>query len=84
MRWACPKFVRQSFHEWAGCSIQFCGWAKAYYDQQRFRNESHHTAIRALAFKWIRILSFRSSVVFRQARLCFPEKLVVFRHPDDT
>ena len=30
-------------------------------------------------------LSFHASVVFRQARLCFPEKLmVVFRHPDDT
>jgi transposase len=56
MRWACPKFVRQSFHEWAGCSIPFCGWAKAYYDQQRARNKSHHTAIRALAFKWMRIL----------------------------
>jgi transposase len=56
MRWACPKFLRQSFHEWAGCSIQFCGWAKAYYDQQRARKKSHHTAVRALAFKWMRIL----------------------------
>ena len=56
MRWACPKFLRQSFHEWAGCSIQFCGWAKAYYDQQRTRKKSHHTAVRALAFKWMRIL----------------------------
>lgn len=56
MRWACPKFLRQSFHEWAGCSIQFCEWAKAYYDQQRGKNKSHHTAVRALAFKWIRIL----------------------------
>ena len=56
MRWACPKFVRQSFHEWAGCSIPFCGWAKAYYDQQRARQKSHHTAVRALAFQWMRIL----------------------------
>jgi transposase len=56
MRWACPKFLRQSFHEWAACSIHFCDWAKAYYDQQRSRQKSHHTAIRALAFKWIRIL----------------------------
>jgi hypothetical protein len=56
MRWACPKFLRQSFHEWAACSIHFCDWAKAYYDQQRSRNKSHHTAIRALAFKWMRIL----------------------------
>jgi transposase len=56
MRWACPKFLRQSFHEWAACSIHFCDWAKAYYDQQRSRKKSHHTAIRALAFKWMRIL----------------------------
>jgi Transposase/Transposase IS116/IS110/IS902 family len=55
-RWACPKFLRQSFQEWAACSIPFCAWAKAYYDQQRSRKKSHHTAIRALAFKWMRIL----------------------------
>jgi hypothetical protein len=23
-RWRCPKFLRQSFHEWAGHSIRFC------------------------------------------------------------
>ena len=28
-RWACPKFVRQSFHEFAGCSIKFCAWGKS-------------------------------------------------------
>jgi transposase len=56
MRWACPKFLRQSFHEWAACTLPFCAWAKDYYDQQRAKNKSHHTAVRALAFKWIRIL----------------------------
>lgn len=56
MRWACPKFQRQTFHEWAACTLQFCGWAKAYYDEQRGKRKSHHTAIRALAFKWTRIL----------------------------
>ena len=29
-RWACPKFLRQTFHEWAGHSIGFCDWARAY------------------------------------------------------
>jgi transposase len=56
IRWACPKFLRQSFHEWAACTLPFCGWAKAYYDEQRAKKKSHHTAVRALAFKWIRIL----------------------------
>jgi transposase len=54
-RWACPKFLRQTFHEWAGHSIGFCGWARAYYEQQRKHGKDHHAAVRGLAFKWIRI-----------------------------
>ena len=30
--------------------------ARAYYDLQIHRGNSHHAAVRALAFKWIRIL----------------------------
>lgn len=55
-RWACPKFLRQSFHEFAGVSIQFCDWARAFYDKQRSKGKGHHAAVRSLAFKWIRIL----------------------------
>ena len=55
-RWACPKFLRQSFHEWAGHSIAQSTWARAYYQQQRARGQDHHAAVRALAFKWIRIV----------------------------
>lgn len=55
-RLACPKFLRQSFHEFAACSIHFCAWARAFYEQQRARGKKHHTAVRALAYKWIRIL----------------------------
>src|SRR5215469_12231181 len=55
-RWACPKFLRQSFHEWAGHSIMQSAWARAYYQQQRDRGSDHHAAVRALAFKWIRIV----------------------------
>ena len=54
-RWACPKFLRQTFQEWAGHSIGFCDWSRAYYEQQRDRGAGHHAAVRALAFKWIRI-----------------------------
>jgi transposase len=55
-RWACPKFLRQTFHEWANCSIRTCAWARQYYDHQRNTNKKdHHAAIRALAYKWIRI-----------------------------
>ena len=55
-RFACPKFLKQTFHEYAGQSIRFSTWARRYYDQQRGRGNSHHAALRALAFKWIRIL----------------------------
>src|SRR5215469_13050506 len=61
MKWvhfrrACPKFLRQSFQEWAGHSMVKSGWARAYYQQQRKQGQDHHAAVRALAFKWIRIL----------------------------
>ncbi len=55
-RYACPKFLRQTFHEWAAHSIGHSEWARAYYDQQRADGSGHHAAVRALAFKWIRIL----------------------------
>ena len=56
-RWACPKFIRQTFHEWASHSIPHSVWAREYYDELREeRKKSHHAAVRALAFKWIRIL----------------------------
>lgn len=55
-RWGAPKFIRQSFHEFAGISIRYSAWAAAYYHLQRERGKSHHAAIRALAFKWIRII----------------------------
>ncbi|HKD91949.1 MAG TPA: transposase [Terriglobales bacterium] len=55
-RLACPKFLRQTFHEFAGQSVRYCAWAKAFYEYQRTRGVPHHTAIRALAYKWIRII----------------------------
>jgi transposase len=55
-RFACPKFVRQTFHEFATHSIHRSVWARAYYDQQIEKGKKHHGAVRALAFKWIRIL----------------------------
>jgi hypothetical protein len=55
-RWICPKFLRQTFHEFAGHSIQRSQWARAYYQLQRDRRKSHQAAVRALACKWIRIL----------------------------
>lgn len=55
-RWGCPTFLRQSFHEFAQASIPHSPWAKAVYQKQRETGAGHHAAIRALAFRWIRIL----------------------------
>ena len=55
-RYFCPKFMRQSFHEYAGESVKHSFWARAYYQQQREKGKSHQAAVRALAFKWIRIM----------------------------
>jgi transposase len=55
-RLQCPKFLRQTFVEWAAETIPRSFWAGAYYRQQRAKGCSHQAALRALAFKWIRIL----------------------------
>jgi transposase len=55
-RFACSAFVKQSFHEFALHSIGQCRWARAYYDMQRSRGKGHHASVRALAYKWIRII----------------------------
>jgi transposase len=55
-RLQCPKFLRQSFVEWAAASIRHSFWAQVYYQQQRDKGKAHQAAVRALAFKWIRIL----------------------------
>jgi len=55
-RWASTNFLKQTFHEYAGLSIQQCTWAREFYDRQRAKGKGHHAAVRALAYKWIRIL----------------------------
>jgi transposase len=56
MRRACPKFDRQSFHEFARLSLAKCQWARNYVDYYTAKGKKFHTIIRALAYKWIRIL----------------------------
>jgi transposase len=55
-RWQCPTFLRQTFVEWSAQTINKSFWAGVYYQQQRDKGCSHQAAVRALAFKWIRIL----------------------------
>ena len=58
VRWRlqCPKCLRQTVVAWAAESIRHSCWAQGYYQQQRDKGKAHQAAVRALAFKWIRIL----------------------------
>jgi len=47
---ACPEYVLRSV------KLTIPVWAKAYYQQKRTQGQSHQAAVRALAFKWMRIL----------------------------
>lgn len=55
-RWQCPTFLRQTFTEWAAQTINKSFWAGQYYYQQRAKGCTYQAAVRALAYKWIRIL----------------------------
>ena len=55
-RWSCPTFLRQTFVEWVASSVPHSFWARAFYESHRAKGASHNATIRALAFKWIRIL----------------------------
>jgi transposase len=69
-RWNAPKFLRQTFVEWAGQTVPKCAWAKAFYRQQRAAGKNHQATLRALAFKWIRILwrCWQDQVPYDEAR----------------
>jgi len=55
-RLACSRFVKQSFHEYAGQTAIHCAWARAFYESKTAAGMGHHAALRALAYKWIRII----------------------------
>jgi hypothetical protein len=67
-RKAYPHFLRQTFHEWAAHSIKTSQWARTYYEQQISRGKKHHASVRALAYKWIRILfrCWKDQIVYNE------------------
>lgn len=57
-RYRVPKFLHQTFLEFAHHSVQHSRWAKVYYDyRKKVCKENHWAIVRALAFKWIRIIN---------------------------
>jgi transposase len=55
-RFQCPTFLRQTFVEWAAESIRHAFWAPVYAQPQREKGKAHQAAVRARAFKWLRML----------------------------
>ena len=57
-RWGRPHFLHQSFFEYANQSVLHCSWpwAKLFLQEQMAKGKKHPTAVRALAFKWQRIM----------------------------
>lgn len=55
-RWSAPKFLRQTFVEWAKETVRYCEWAGVYYEYHKQRGKRPQTIYRSLAAKWIRIL----------------------------
>ena len=55
-RFACPKYLKQTFHEFADSARMYCPWSRARYRLLRDRGMKHNAAVRKLARSWIRIL----------------------------
>jgi transposase len=55
-RYCSTKFVRQTLVEWSAQTIPHSYWAGEFYKRHRERGGTHQGALRALAFKWVRIL----------------------------
>lgn len=55
-RRARPRFLHQTMIEFAKHSIPYCDWARLLYEHHLSKGKSKFAAIRAVAFKWIRIL----------------------------
>jgi transposase len=56
IRWACDRFLRHTVHLWADKSRATCEWAQAYYRAKRQNGQSHASALRCLAKRWLKIL----------------------------
>ena len=80
-RYARPLFLHQSFIEYANESIRHSLWARAFYQMHKAAQKSHWVIIRALAYKWIRILSDAGSNALPYDELRYLKSLQKRRSP---
>ena len=55
-RLRCDKHTRQTFVEWTKETIKHSIWARAYFEQRKAAGHGFQVTLRALAYKWCRIL----------------------------
>jgi len=51
-----PQVPAADFYEYAAQSVKKSLWARCYYKAMRAKGVKHRAALRALAYKWIRIM----------------------------
>jgi transposase len=68
-RRAKPQFEHQTWIEFAKCSVLKCAWAREFVEAKQKAGKKYYTAIRALAYKWIRILyaCWKNGTVYDEA-----------------
>jgi Transposase/Transposase IS116/IS110/IS902 family len=55
-RLAHNRYLGAAVHQWAFCSLTKSGWAREFYDAKVAAGKGHHSALRALANRWLEIL----------------------------
>jgi transposase len=67
-RLRCDNHTRQTFIEWAKESWKHSVWAEAFVRQRQAKGQAFYAIIRALAYKWIRILwkCWRDGVAYHE------------------
>lgn len=58
-RLAHNRYLGAAVHQWAFCSLRRSSWAREFYDAKIAKGKSHHSALRALANRWLEILWHR-------------------------
>lgn len=55
-RLAHNRYLGTAVHQWAFCSLTKSAWAREFYDAKIAAGKTHHSALRALANRWLEIL----------------------------
>ncbi|MGW4126494.1 IS110 family transposase [Nocardia sp. NPDC004711] len=55
-RLAHNRYLGAAVHQWAFCSLKASKWAREFYNSKIAKGKSHHSALRALANRWLDLL----------------------------